>query len=196
MNPVIIGGATLYLGDCADVLPLVGRVQAVISDPPFEAEAHTDMRRTQRSIKDGSNDVLGFGAITEELRNLVCAHAAVHNDGWALFFCQVEASALYRDAMVACGAKYRRTMVWVKPDSSPQFNGQGPAQGYECISASWSGAGKSVWNGGGKRGVFTHLVNQGRHGGHPTEKPLPLMVELVTLFSNVGQTVLDPFMDR
>lgn len=194
MTPVIIGDATLYNGNCEDVLPLIGKVDAVITDPPFEAEAHTDMRRTQRSIKDGDNDVLGFGAITEELRNLVCGHAGTKCSGWALFFCQVEASALYRDAMVSAGAKYRRTMVWIKPDSSPQFNGQGPAQGYECISASWCGLGKSVWNGGGKRGVFTHLVNQGRFGGHPTEKPLPLMAELMSLFSNHGQTVLDPFM--
>ena len=35
MNPVIIGNATLYLGDCMDVLPTLGKVDAVITDPPF-----------------------------------------------------------------------------------------------------------------------------------------------------------------
>lgn len=36
-NPkkVVIGNATLYLGDCMDVLPTLGRVDAVITDPPF-----------------------------------------------------------------------------------------------------------------------------------------------------------------
>ncbi|TJV20155.1 MAG: site-specific DNA-methyltransferase [Mesorhizobium sp.] len=112
-----------------------------------------------------------------------------------LAFCQVEAVALWRDAMEASGLRYKRGMAWVKPDSSPQFNGQMPAQGYECIAAAWCGRGRSSWNGGGKRGVFTHLTNQpDRDGRHPTEKPLPLMRELLALFSSAGQTVLDPFM--
>ena len=35
MKPVIIGNATLYLGDCMEVLPLLPRVDAVITDPPY-----------------------------------------------------------------------------------------------------------------------------------------------------------------
>jgi len=35
MNPVIIGNATLYLGDCMNILPTLGKVDAVITDPPF-----------------------------------------------------------------------------------------------------------------------------------------------------------------
>jgi len=30
-----IGNATLYLGDCADILPMLGKVDAVITDPPY-----------------------------------------------------------------------------------------------------------------------------------------------------------------
>jgi site-specific DNA-methyltransferase (adenine-specific) len=35
VNPVVIGNATLYLGDCAEILPTLGRVGAVITDPPY-----------------------------------------------------------------------------------------------------------------------------------------------------------------
>lgn len=35
MNPVIIGDATLYLGDCREILPTLERVDAVITDPPY-----------------------------------------------------------------------------------------------------------------------------------------------------------------
>lgn len=35
MKPVIIGDATLYLGSCEDVLPVLGEVDAVITDPPY-----------------------------------------------------------------------------------------------------------------------------------------------------------------
>ena len=29
-----IGNATLYLGDCRDILPTLGRVSATVTDPP------------------------------------------------------------------------------------------------------------------------------------------------------------------
>lgn len=35
VNPVIIGDATLYLGDCMDILPTLPKVDAVITDPPY-----------------------------------------------------------------------------------------------------------------------------------------------------------------
>lgn len=35
MSPVTIGRATLYLGDCRDVLPTLPQFHAVITDPPY-----------------------------------------------------------------------------------------------------------------------------------------------------------------
>lgn len=40
MNPVIIGDATLYLGDCAEILPALAQVDAVITDPPYGISAN------------------------------------------------------------------------------------------------------------------------------------------------------------
>lgn len=34
-NPVTIGRATLYLGDCRDILPTLPKVDAVVTDPPY-----------------------------------------------------------------------------------------------------------------------------------------------------------------
>lgn len=34
-KPIIIGDATLYLGDCMDILPTLGRVPAIVTDPPY-----------------------------------------------------------------------------------------------------------------------------------------------------------------
>lgn len=30
-----IGNATLYLGDCRDILPTLGKVGAIVTDPPY-----------------------------------------------------------------------------------------------------------------------------------------------------------------
>lgn len=207
MKPVVIGNAELWLGDCMDVLPLLPRVDAVITDPPYEAEAHGSGRRLlgrtaelkDARVREIELNPLDFAPIDDALRVLVSAWAARNCDGWFLAFCQAEAVSAWRDAMTAGGAAWRRAMVWVKPDSSPQLSGDRPAQGYESIAASWCGEGRSRWNGGGKRGVFVygkHDAGTG-HGGrvneHPTQKPVMLMRELVELFSGAGDTVLDPF---
>jgi DNA modification methylase len=56
------------------------------------------------------------------------------------------------------------------------------------------GGGRSSWNAGGKRGVYTHNVRDAEPRLHPTQKPLALMRELIRDFTNPGETVLDPFM--
>ncbi|MDB5541962.1 MAG: dpnA 3 [Devosia sp.] len=49
MSPVVIGNATLYLGDCLEILPALSKVDAVITDPPYGINA----ARTRNSAKDG-----------------------------------------------------------------------------------------------------------------------------------------------
>lgn len=193
MREEIIGDCRLILGDCRDALAGLA-VQHIITDPPFEKEAHTPVRRTQKSIRSGVHDALDFEAITDDLRLFVPSWATNMCSGWLLAFCQVEAVAEWRDQMEAAGLKYKRGMAWVKPDSSPQFNGQGPAQGYECMALAWCGEGHSRWNAGGKRGVYTHNTNApNRHGAHPTEKPISLMCDLISDFTNPGDLIADPF---
>ncbi|MGL5736613.1 MAG: DNA-methyltransferase, partial [Beijerinckiaceae bacterium] len=112
-----------------------------------------------------------------------------------LAFCTVEGTWEWAQAVNASPMKYKRACAWVKPDSTPQLNGQGPAQGYECFVTAWAGTGHAKWNAGGKRGVYTHLVNNpDRTGLHPTEKPVSLMAEILTDFTNEGQLIADPFM--
>lgn len=48
--------------------------------------------------------------------------------------------------------------------------------------------------GGGRHGVFNVPKGEGVPNVHETQKPIRLMTDLVKLFSNQGDTVLDPFM--
>jgi DNA modification methylase len=85
-------------------------------------------------------------------------------------------------------------MVWIKPDAMPQFNGQGPSVGHEMLVSAWYGPGYSRWNGGGRPGTFVYVKNTPGGSEHPTQKPLSLISELVSLFSFPGDIVCDPFM--
>lgn len=195
MEKVTIGNATLYHADCLEVLPLLNGCDVAISDPPYEAQAHTAMRRTRASIEGRIDKAeLGFDAITEGTRSAIAIWSARNIAKWALFFCQVEAVGTWKNELEAAGAKYDRAWAWIKPDAAPRFNGQGPAQGFESIATAWCGNGARSWNGGGMRNVLTYNVTSGRVSDHPTEKPLSLLMRLVHLYSNKGDSVIDFFM--
>lgn len=200
---------SLVRGDSRLVLPRLPdkSVHHVITDPPYEAQAHTSLRRVLTSSRRGDanrkvgwdpNDqwtvsTLSFAPITDADRQSISLEVARLTKRWALAFCQTEASQRWRAAFEAGGMTYRRTAIWVKPDGQPQLSGDRPGCGYESICVMHA-ADKSRWNGGGKLGVFTHAKGgtTAKHA-HPTQKPLPLMLELVRLFTDPDDIVLDPF---
>lgn len=188
-----IGAAMLYLGDMLEILPTLGAVDHVIGDPPYEDELHKAMGRIRRN--DGQEMVsdLGFEGVNAT-RPAIAKACVEASTGWTILFTLAEGVRAWRDDLQAANAKWDTCLAWVKPDASPRFNGQGAARGFECAVTCWCGSGYRKWNGGGRRGVFTHCVNVGRQGEHPTEKPLPLMKEIVGLYSNAGQLICDPFM--
>jgi site-specific DNA-methyltransferase (adenine-specific) len=191
-------GVTLHHADCRELLPALGTLDHVITDPPYEHHTHERGGNVRRTDGGPELAIIPFASV-ENIRREVAAKMVAASNGWLLVFTTAEGVTPWRDAIEAAGARYKRACVWIKPDSAPQFNGQGPAAGFENVVAAWCGSGHSRWNGGGRRGVFTHQVNppsripEGK-GGHPTEKPLALMCELVTLFTDPGQTICDPFM--
>lgn len=197
MQLEVIGNATVYLGDSLELMPTLGRVSHIIGDPPYEKTLHDSKNALQRRLRsDKGPDLKGldFDAI-DDIREAVVAASAGICDGWFIAFCTVEGTWEWAQAINASPMKYKRACAWVKPDSTPQLNGQGPAQGYECFVAAWAGTGHAKWNAGGKRGVYTHCVNgPERDGRHPTEKPRRLMAEIIADFTSPGETILDPFM--
>jgi len=189
-------------GDSLAILPTLPEkaVDHVIADPPYEAEAHTKGRRVQRERNSSAShgrtvreEVLPFPPITEQDREESAKHIARISRRWSLVFCQVEAAMKWRSSVEAGGAKYKRTAIWHKPDGQPQFTGDRPGMGYESIVCCHA-PGRSRWNGGGRLGVFSFPKGEGNgKNEHPTTKPLALMRELVTLFTDPGDVILDPF---
>jgi DNA modification methylase len=83
--------------------------------------------------------------------------------------------------------------VWIRTDGAPQFTGDRPAQGCDAI-AIMHPKGKKRWNGGGRRAVWTYGVEKrAKSIGHPTPKPVDLMLALVEDFTEPGDLILDPF---
>ena len=56
MEKVTIGGATLYLGDCTDILPTLPKVDAVITDPPYGIKANRQTLGKGKKMFDRCGD--------------------------------------------------------------------------------------------------------------------------------------------
>lgn len=188
MRVETIGAATLYCADNADVMPLVGEVDHVISDPPYSAAGTHARHLSTTTLRNGepARRALGFDGITQdECRALVaqwCDAAA----GWVVFTCDWH----YMEALHQYGLLVRFG-IWRKPNGAPQFTGDRPGTGWESI-AICHGRGRKTWNGGGKHAFWEIPLEHGKT--HPTQKPVALYDHFVKDFTNRGQLILDPFM--
>lgn len=60
MRTETIGDATLYLGDCMEILPVLGRVDAVITDPPYGIKRDGKPTSTSRHGGHKGYEFLGW----------------------------------------------------------------------------------------------------------------------------------------
>lgn len=197
---------TLYHGDCREVLPTLEAVDHIITDPPYSERTHANARSARRLANGGGGHWaadservvnLGFAHLDDSLREFCAVEFARLAHRWVLVFSDVESDHLWRTSLTTAGLDYVRTGAWIKIGSTPQFSGDRPAAGFESVTIAHP-QGRKRWNGGGRHAVWTHPIVQdrGRTGGvrfHPTQKPDSLMQELVGLFCDAGETVLDPF---
>jgi site-specific DNA-methyltransferase (adenine-specific) len=184
-------------GDCLDVLSALPEksVDHVITDPPYGEEFHSKSRTQGR---DGFRRVTeyGFSGLADEHRMALGATFGRMLRRWAVVFSDPESSRDWRGALDAGGMRYCRKGVWIKLACVPQLTGDRPASGHEEISIAYADVpGRTRWNGGGKRGVWTHpVVAAGKDGReHPTCKPVALFDELVEDFTDPDDLILDPF---
>ena len=202
----------LNQGDCLEGLRTLAdkSIDATITDPPYEAEAHTLQRRQKGKVtvvgreeyRAVSDAPLTFAPITSDQRADVAVQIGRVTRSVALVFCQVEAVQQWRVALEAGGLKYRRTIPWIKPDAMPSLHGRWPGQAFEAIVLATRPGAKPCPI-GGKALSYSFSRAQGasqsqRKGSsnsapHPTTKPLALMRAMVADFTRPGELVLDPF---
>ncbi len=185
-------GIQVFNSDCREVLPTLGPVDHVITDPPFSEQVHAGARSLVIDKSSGGTGEnigrINFASVDAEFIRQVFSQA--NPARWVISSMDWLHVAEFHE-VPPCGLRFVRFGIWVKPDGAPQFTGDRPATGWEAIAILHKLGGKMRWNGGGNRAVWTHGIARGEH---PTEKPIGLLMELTELFTDPGETILDPFM--
>lgn len=186
---MIIGNATIYLGDCMDILPTLPKVDAVITDPPYSETTHANAK-SNRGSKHGAK-AIDFASMTVEQLAEVIQECGNLCNRWLVSTMEWRHIARF-DQQPLVGWDLVRFGVWVKTNPMPQISADRPAQGWEGIAYMHAKSNeKKRWNGGGTHGNYIgSLVTD---GVHPTGKPLVLFSQFVERFTDRGQLILDPF---
>jgi site-specific DNA-methyltransferase (adenine-specific) len=187
---------TLHQGDCLDVIGALEAVDHLIADPPYfgrvmSKAVHTPYGR--RGHMDKLRRDFGFDHITEDFPLSFWAKLPLIRR-WSLVFSDTENAHLWAEASQGPDHRLMRTMFWHKLCAQPQITGDRPAAHVEAITVGHA-KGKSKWHGGGNGNLLSYSIARGpsERFDHCTPKPLPLMKKLVSLFTDEGETVLDPF---
>jgi len=171
----------IYHGDCRELLPLIPKVDLVLTDPPYN-EVN---RKTQglRSIDKGGADSGSFD-IDEIAAGLLNTEAHTFYI-WA----GTEQVSRWRELLVDAKCS-TRICVWEKSNPSP-MNGQylWLSSLELCVYGKRNGG---TFNGFCDSPIWRYPVQSGID--HPTVKPVDLFKKCVLSSSNAGDTILDPFM--
>lgn len=174
---------TIYHGDCREVLPQLPQADHFITDPPYSEQTHSGARTANADKK-----LIKFDSISiNDLRQIFGINPPLR---WLVSFLDYK-HAVKLEEDPPREMRGMRICIWDKPNPAPQFTGDRPGQGWEAIGVFHRVGIKSRWNGKGSRGVWNCAKI---FGEHPTEKPPKLVQTLVTLFTDIGETICDPFM--
>lgn len=173
MRKEIIGNQTLYLGDCLEIMPTLGKVDAVVTDPPYGTKNKSSWNGKHGDcmiINDESIDVRDF----------------------------VLKSGLFDRALVFGSWRMPR------PENTKQILiwNKGGHCGMGDLSIPWKPNFEEIYvigsgfKGSRTSGILNFISDRECNGVvrerfHPTEKPIPLMKELI---SKTPGLIFDPFM--
>lgn len=163
-----IGDATLYLGDCRSILPTLGKVDAVVTDPPYGIGAGTGIGKV---TKEGSDfraseqwdDAPPAKALLDQLRRM-----SAYQIFWGGNYFDLPPSKCF--------------FVWDKVQPE-QFSLAMAEQAWTNIDIP---AKIFRWK--------SMSINGGAPKHHPTQKPLDLMGWCVEKLPDDCRSILDPFM--
>jgi DNA modification methylase len=173
-----IGDCDLYLGDCLEVMPELGRFDAVVTDPPYgigEAAGKSKTRTSGFSARKKGSFIKDYGEKSWDDKTMDT---------------EIDAARMQSDWQIIFGGNYYDLpptscwLIWDKLNGETDFA--------DCEMA-WTNLPKAVrritylWNGAIRKERHTARV-------HPTQKPVGVIKWCIGHLPLIAETILDPFM--
>jgi site-specific DNA-methyltransferase (adenine-specific) len=182
MRKEIIENCTLYLGDCHEIIPALGKVDAVVTDPPYILHTQgggTFGRRTYRDKirKAGIDKGFDFSLLNGNLSNSIVCFC--HDKQLCELLPHFQK---HFDRHTLCYWHKSNPMPVAMMNYRPEV---------EIYIHAWKKGFYPTGTLSELGRVFLHPVGKSAFD-HPTVKPLPLMNKIIT--NTNGDLILDPYM--
>lgn len=189
IEKVVIGDATLYRGDCLDVMRSMpsASVDAVITDPPYGID-YQSARRTDKSqwkpkiANDGQPFIWWLHDAARLLRE----------SGALICFCRWDVQDAFKQAIVWSGLTIKAQVIWDRESHGMGDLTGSPSPQHDVIWFATPGGFKFA--NGRPSSVIRSIRLPGEALTHPNEKPIDLMCKIVRDYTSPGHIVFDPFM--
>lgn len=198
------GGVAIYHGDCREILPGLGHVDAVVTDPPYE-ETSLDWDRFVRGWMDAAEVVTSslwcFGSLrffrelsrTGEDSRWTFAQDLV----WEKHNGSGFASDRFKRVHEMAAHFYRGEWadVYKKPVTTPDATARSVRRKQRPPHTGNIEAGSYLSHDGGPRLMRSVIYARSCHGyaEHPTQKPVAIVAPLLAYSVPPGGSVADPF---
>lgn len=164
---VRIGDAELYLGDCLEILPTIGKVDAVVTDPPYGINHARDRKSQRHGWRD--YDAPGWDVERPSMEAIKKVSAAAkHAIIWG--------GNYFTDALPPSS----KWLSWDKGQS--EFS----LADFELAWCSFGGAARRI------NYPRSQALQDGKE--HPTQKPVAVIRWCLTALPDSCETIIDPFM--
>lgn len=167
-----IGDCRMILGDCLEVMPMLGPVDAVVTDPPYGLQGCSTEKNSYNSFNDNP----------EEVKKLVSALI-----DWPGY-----------DRLIMTPGQ-NMMFEYKKPDCVGVF--YHPAGTGSCSwgFVGWQpifyyGKDPFLQDGNGRGHNCFQVTEMAEKNGHPCPKPIKAWQKIVKRVTRPGETILDPFM--
>ena len=185
-----IGDATLYLGDCLEILPRLPKVDAVVTDPPYGINTKSDGAGKLNPWADLCNSAYWYAAWMDACRSKLRKNDA-RGFGCMWTFLNWRSMVTFQKASCDIAWPIESLLVWDK-----QWIGPGGRRGlrpsYELCALFCEGE-FSIKN-RGLPDIQRWKWSSKKPNGHPAEKPEEGLRWLVSESTGEDCLVLDPFM--
>lgn len=190
MEPVIIGNATLYLGDAREIAPTLPKCDLIVSDIPYPLESGGNTTgemggKFSKDVYDNSGSIIDCDIPFDEIMTLC---AGLLEQGHAYFMVNNRHVANCENAALDAGFRFHNWLVWDKGTGTPN---RWYMKNCEFTFFGFRGKAQYITDCGSRQLINCPNV---LNGVHDTQKPVALMEHYVRNSSQVGQIVVDPFM--
>lgn len=185
-------------GDCFEILPKIKSktIDLILTDPPYLISRNSNFQNSDNTKFNSIS--IDFGQWDKEdfdIEKLLIEYYRVLRPGGTLvIFYDVWKSNQIKFFAEKAGFKQPRVCQWIKTNPVPVNSKLNYLSNASEFFFTFVKSKKPTFNSEYDKGVYQYPLCHGKERTkHPTQKPLPLIKDLISKHSNEGDLVLDTF---